>query len=81
MHSMSLNKLSDFMQVLNNIRKHPTKNKYFSEHILFSKIYLLQEQRLNPRNFLEQEINMIMFLQATEYDVHMHAKFVGSSFY
>jgi hypothetical protein len=80
MHSMSLNKLSDFMLVLNSLRKHPTKNKYFYEHILFSTIYLLQEQRLNPRNYLEQEINMIMFLHAAEYDVHMHAKFIGSYF-
>jgi hypothetical protein len=78
MHSMSLNKLSDFMLVPNSLRKHPTKNKYFYEHILFSTIYLLQEQRLNPRNY--QEINMIMFLHAAEYDVHMHAKFIGSSF-
>jgi hypothetical protein len=44
---MSLNKFFDFMQVLNSLRKHPTKNEYFYKHILFSTIYLLQEQMLN----------------------------------
>jgi hypothetical protein len=38
------------MQVLNSIRKH-TNNEYFYRHILFTKIYLLQEQKLNPRNY------------------------------
>jgi hypothetical protein len=33
---MILNKLSNFMQVLNNIRKHPIKNEYFPKHILFT---------------------------------------------
>jgi hypothetical protein len=31
----------DFIQVLYSIRKHLTKNEYFSKHILFSTIYLL----------------------------------------
>jgi hypothetical protein len=38
---MSLNKFSDFMHVLNSIRKHYTKNEYFTKHILFITIYLL----------------------------------------
>jgi hypothetical protein len=46
---MHLNMLSDFMQVLNSTRKHPTKNDYFTNHIIFTTIYLLQEQKLNPR--------------------------------
>jgi hypothetical protein len=33
----------DFMQVLNNIKKHPTKIEHFSKHNLFSTIYLMQE--------------------------------------
>jgi hypothetical protein len=44
---MNLSKLSDFMQVLNIKRKHSTKNEYFSKHILFTTMYLLQEQKLN----------------------------------
>jgi hypothetical protein len=40
---MNLNKFSDFMEILNSIRKHPSKNEYFTKHILFSTIYLLQE--------------------------------------
>jgi hypothetical protein len=39
---MNLITLSDFMQVLNSARKPPTKNYYFSKHILFSTIYLLE---------------------------------------
>jgi hypothetical protein len=45
--------LSDFMQVLHIIYKHLTKNEYFSMHTLFSTIYLLQEQKLNHRNYSE----------------------------
>jgi hypothetical protein len=52
---------SDFIQVLNSISNHPTKNEYSSKHILVSTIYLLQEQKLNPRNYFEQEINMSNF--------------------
>jgi hypothetical protein len=33
--------LPDFMQVLDSLWKHPTKNEYFSKHILFTIIYLL----------------------------------------
>jgi hypothetical protein len=63
------------MQVLNCIVKHRTKNGYFSKHILFTRIYLLQEHKLNSRNYSEQELNMGNFIQATEHDVHMYAKF------
>jgi hypothetical protein len=38
---MNLIMLSDFMQVLNILRKHPTKNEYFPKHILFTTNYLL----------------------------------------
>jgi hypothetical protein len=49
--------LYDFMQVVNvNVtRKHSTKNEHLSRHILFSTIYLLQEQKLNHNNYSEQE--------------------------
>jgi hypothetical protein len=41
MQLKSLNMLSDFMQVLDSIRKHYTKNEYFPKHILFPTISLL----------------------------------------
>jgi hypothetical protein len=44
---MNLNMLSDFMDVINNTMKHPTKNEYFLKPILFTTIYLLQKQKLN----------------------------------
>jgi hypothetical protein len=50
---MCLNKLYDFIQVSYSIRKLYTNNYYFSKHILFTTIYLLQEQNLNPRNYSE----------------------------
>jgi hypothetical protein len=78
---MNLNKISDFMQVLNSIRKHPTKDEYFPMHILFTTIYLLQEQKLNHRNYSEWEINMDNFIQDTEHDVHMYEKFGDLTFY
>jgi hypothetical protein len=59
MYFMSLNKFSDFIEVLNSIRKHPTKNDYLPMHILFTTIYLLQEQIVNHRNYSKQEINML----------------------
>jgi hypothetical protein len=72
---MNLNMFYDFMQVLNIKMKHPTKNEYFSMHILFTTIYLLQTQKLNHRNYSEQEISMGNFVQATDHDVHMYKKF------
>jgi hypothetical protein len=57
--------LSDLLQVLNSIRKHPTKNEYFPMHNLFTTIYLLQEQKLHHRNYSEQETNMSNFIKAS----------------
>jgi isopentenyldiphosphate isomerase len=81
MHFINLIILSDFMQILNSINKHYTKNKHFHKHNICSIIYLLQEQKLNPNKYSEQEINMRNFVQATEYYVHMYAQFGGLSFY
>jgi hypothetical protein len=50
---MNLIMLFDFMLILNIKRKHSTKNEYLSRHILFTKIYLLQEQKLNHNNYSE----------------------------
>jgi hypothetical protein len=66
--------LSDFMQGLNSTRKHYKKKNIFLCLILFSPIYLLQEQKLNCRNYSEQVTIMIIFAQANEHDVHMHAE-------
>jgi hypothetical protein len=62
MHFMSLTLLSDFMQVLNNIKKHSTKNEYFHKHIQVTTISLLQEHNLNHRNYYKQKINMTNFV-------------------
>jgi hypothetical protein len=78
---MSLSMLFDFMQGLNSIRKHPTKIEYFSKYILFTTIYLLKKQKLNPNKYSEQEINMSNFVKATKHDVHMYAKFRDFTFY
>jgi hypothetical protein len=32
-----------------------------------------KKQKLNPRNYSEQEINMIYFIQDKGYDMNMHA--------
>jgi hypothetical protein len=74
MQFQSLKKLPDFMQVLDSIRKHYTKNEYFPKHILFTTIYLIHRQNLNPRNYSTQEINMVNFIQANEDDMNMSAK-------
>jgi hypothetical protein len=47
---MSLHKLSDFIQVIYNIREHYTKVEYFPNHILFITIYLMLEYKLNHNN-------------------------------
>jgi hypothetical protein len=70
-----LNLQYDLMQVLISIKKPPTKNKHFPKHTIFSIIYLLQKQKLNPNNYYEQEINMSKFVKSSEHDVHMYAKF------
>jgi hypothetical protein len=62
MQFKSLNMLYDFMQVLNSIRKHPTKNEYFSKRILFTTISILQKQKLNPNKYSEYELNMDNFV-------------------
>jgi hypothetical protein len=59
---MSLNKLFEFMQVLNSTMKCHTKIEHFYKHILFVTIYLLQKQNLNPNKYYEQETNMSNFL-------------------
>jgi hypothetical protein len=43
MQFTNLNMLYDFMQLLNINWKHPTKNEYFSSHIIFTTIRLLLE--------------------------------------
>jgi hypothetical protein len=78
---MNLTMLFDFMQVLNSIRKYYIKNQYFPTHILFSTIYLLQEQKLNHKNYSEQELNMVNFIHANDNDLHMYTKFGGLSFH
>jgi hypothetical protein len=75
MHFSILILLSDFMQVLNRIKKHPARIAHFSKRILFSTIYLLQEQKLNHSKYSEQELIMSNFIQATKHYVHMYAKF------
>jgi hypothetical protein len=59
---MNLIMLFDFIHVLDILRKHPTKNEYFSMLILFTTIYLLQEQELNPIIYSKQELIMSIFL-------------------
>jgi hypothetical protein len=49
------------MQGLNSRREFSTKNYYFSMHILFSIIYLLQGQELNPKIYSKQELIMELF--------------------
>jgi hypothetical protein len=58
---MNVIMLSDYMKVLNSKRNNPTNNEYCSRYILLTTIYLLQEQKLNPRNYSDQELNMINF--------------------
>jgi hypothetical protein len=57
-HFMTLIMLSDYMKALNSTRNLPTNNEHFPMHILFSIIYSLQEQELNPRNHSEHKIIM-----------------------
>jgi hypothetical protein len=61
MRFVRLTWFSDFIQVVNIIRKHYTNNEYFPRHIVFTTIYLLQEHKLNPRNYSEHKIIMIIF--------------------
>jgi hypothetical protein len=61
------------MKVLNSITKYPTKIEHFYKYILFSIIYLLLMQKLNPNKYCEQEINMTIFVYANEHNLHMYA--------
>jgi hypothetical protein len=60
---MSPNKLHDFIHVVSSIRKQYTKVEYFSKHILFTTIYLLQKHKLKHNNYSEQKINLNYFIQ------------------
>jgi hypothetical protein len=62
MRLVRLTWFSDFMQVLNIKRKHHTNNEYFPKYILFTTICLLQENKLNPNKYSEQELNMGNFV-------------------
>jgi hypothetical protein len=62
MRFIDLITFSDFIQVLNSARKFASKNYYFPMHILFSTIYLLQEQQLNHRNYSKQKLSMEIFV-------------------
>jgi hypothetical protein len=66
--------LYDFIQVLNCARDIYTKNHYFSKHILFTTISLLQKKRLNGRNYSKQEMIMKLFVWATGNDMNVHEK-------
>jgi hypothetical protein len=70
----SLTRLYDFLQVIHIKRSQSTKNDHLPMYILFTIIYLLQEHKLNPRNYSEHVTIMIIFAQANYHDVHMHAK-------
>jgi hypothetical protein len=59
---MHLILLSDFLQDLYSARKFPTKNYYFSKHIVITTISLLQEHILNPITKSEKEIIMGTFV-------------------
>jgi hypothetical protein len=65
---------SNFIQVLNSARELYTKNQYFSNSKLFSTNSLLEKRRLNPRNYSEQEKNVINFVYTNYHGVHMYAK-------
>jgi hypothetical protein len=67
--------LHDFIQVIYNIKEYYTKVEYFSKHNLFITIHLLLDYKLIHNNNSMQETIMSNFIQATEYDVHMYAKF------
>jgi hypothetical protein len=81
MQIMNLIMLYDYMQVINSIRKHYTKNEYFHTHILFSTIHFLLEQKLNHSNYFEKELIMENFLHANDNDFHMYAEFGGLYFH
>jgi hypothetical protein len=63
------------------MRTYDIKVEYFSKYILFTTIYLLQEEKINHINCSGQEIDIRNFLQPTEHYVHMYEKFGGFIFY
>jgi hypothetical protein len=74
MRFKSLTRVYDFLQVTHIKRSQYTKNDHLPMYILFTIIYLLQEQKLNPRNYSEQVTIIIFFTQANDHYVHMHTK-------
>jgi hypothetical protein len=50
-------------------------------YIPFSTIYLLQEQRLNPRNYSNQKLITEIYVRTTANDMNMHAKIQSLSKY
>jgi hypothetical protein len=58
---MNLTRFYDFMQVLHIKWSYSTEADYFSTHIQFTTICLLQNQKLKHNNYSEQKINMIYF--------------------
>jgi hypothetical protein len=44
-------------------------------------MYLLQEQQLNHSNHSRQKINMGIFVQSTEHDMHIYPKIGDANFY
>jgi hypothetical protein len=63
----------DFIQGLYSTREFSTKSYYFPMHILFTTIYLLQEQQLNHRNYSKQELSMDFFVWATNTYMNIYA--------
>jgi hypothetical protein len=43
-------------------------------HILFTTIYLLLEQEINPWIYYKHDLIMSIFVQATDHNINMHAK-------
>jgi hypothetical protein len=74
MHYIHLILLSDFLHVIYSARNFYTKKQYFPKPKLFYKISLLQEQRLNPKNYSKQELITGIFVWAIDHDMNMHAK-------
>jgi hypothetical protein len=70
---MSPKQLHDFMHVLYSTREHHAKNEDFPMHILFTRIYLLQEYKLNYRTYYGKKLIMRNLVQANAYDMNMHA--------
>jgi hypothetical protein len=57
------------------MRKHHTKFEYFPKLVLFIAFYLPLDQKLIHNNNSMQGIIIGNLIQATEYEMYMHAKF------